>query len=268
MATKKKAPPVPLSRGELESRLRSALGAAGTLPQSELLKKLPRNEQANGLIVLQELAAHGEIFRLASGQTVKYFRQDPIARIEDIVPRLLEGKALTKAEVQQRVERDAPGHGKIFSEWHKGALARGIIFEQVTASKRAADKTFGTKPDLRQFFKKSLAALSSEVRNTDASNIPRDAVIDFLVAELGGSERGSRPKVAELEGEAETQLQRGPLLAALERLSAQNPSGALISVRELRACAGLDKRTFDAPGRARLTSPRFTPRHFAPVFKA
>lgn len=259
MATKKKAPPVPLARDELESRLRGALGAAGTLTQNELLKKLPRNEQANGLGVLQELAAHGDIFRLASGQTVKYFRQDPIARIEELVPRLLDGKSLTKADLQQRVERDAPGHGKLFSEWHKGALARGVIFEQASSTKSSKDKTFGTKPDLRRLFKKSLAALLSDVRHTDASNISRDAVIDFLVAELGGSERRSRPKLAELDpapdGEAESQLQRVPFLTALERLSAKNPSGALISVRELRGCAGLDKRTFDATALA-LSSER------------
>ncbi len=257
MATKKRAPPVPLSRDELESRLRGALGAAGTLTQNELLKKLPRNEQENGLGVLRELAAHGDIFRLASGQTVKYFRQDPIARIEELVPRLLDGTSLTKADLQRRVERDAPGHGKLFSEWHKGALARGVIFEQASSTKSSKDKTFGTTPDLRRLFKKSLAALLSDVRHTDASNISRDAVIDFLVTELGGSKRRSRPEVADADadGEAESQLQRGPFLTALERLSAENPSGALISVRELRGRAGLDKRTFDATALA-LSSER------------
>jgi hypothetical protein len=246
MATKKKPPSVPLSRDELASRLRDALLAAGALTQSALLKRLPPADQANGLAGLQELVAEGEVFRLANGKTAKYFGQDPIARIEELGPRLLGAKPLTKVELQRAVEREAPGHGALVSEWHKGALARGIIFEQTTSAKGARAKTYGTQPDLKRLLKKSLAALLSDLRNTSAANISLDAVIAFLAAELGGSEaRRSRANRDGAHGESDSHSPRRPFLAALERLSAAHPNGALISLRELRASAGLDKHTFD-----------------------
>jgi hypothetical protein len=252
MAKKKKAPSVPLSRDELASLVQNALLEAGTLTQSALLKKLPKAEQANGLVVLQELAAHGDVFRLTKGKTASYFGQDPIAKLERLVPRLLEAKPLNKAELQQAVEGDAPGHGPLLAEWLKRALAQRTIFEQATPPKTPGGKTYGTKapvkpaPDLKRLLKKSLAALLSEVRQTDAAKVSRDAVIAFLSAELGLEERpGARNNGAPPPDPARDQLPRRPFLDALERLVARRPNGALISIRELRASVALDKPTFD-----------------------
>jgi len=243
----RKTPPVQvlLSQEELAHEIRRWLGEASWLPATELKKRLPKAQQPEGLARARDLASRGELYRYLKGKTEHFFAQDPLERLERLVPELLEPEALPLSELIARLDRAAPGVTQLLTEWLKNAVARRLVFEHATKaikSKAKQEKKYSTRPDLRSLLKKSLAALDTELKNTDAANVSRERVFELLATELGVKLRGyvPSPEVVEKSGLRES------FLNALHRLAAKNGAGALLSVRQLRAESGIDKQAFDA----------------------
>jgi hypothetical protein len=241
-ARRKAAPVSLLSRGELASEIRRSLAEASWLSAAALKKLLPRAQQADGLEIARHLAAQGEIFRYSKGSKEHFFAHDPIAKLEVVVPALLASQALPERELKDSAEREAPGLSQLLPEWLKSAVARRVVFEHVSTDKAKGKKpkTYSTQPDLRSLLAKSLTAIAKELEATDAANIPRESVLEFLASELGVKQaRAAAPKSPEVRA------LREPFLAALRRLAAKDGAGALLSVRQLRSESGIDKSAFD-----------------------
>jgi hypothetical protein len=234
------APAPPLSADELTRKVLQLLDEGSSLTAAALRRALPKAQQGEGLAVARELAARGRCHRLVKGPKEQFFARDPIATLERLVPTVVGTVALSAKDIKARVESAATGHGQLLSEWLKGAVGRGLLFEQAPRSARGKTKTFSTRPDLRLLLKKSLAGLKAELCKADAAGLSRADVAQFLATEVGASSAG-------LEAAASgPDVQREQFLRALRQLESTSPPGALLSVRELRADAALDKRQFDA----------------------
>ena len=226
---------LPLSDADLLDRLRRALSGGAGLTGPELCKQVPKVDAARALEKARELCARGELFRVKKGATERFFGADPVASLDRLVPPLLDAGALSAAQIKTQLERTARGHGPLLPEWLKGALARGLLFEQARSG-GARTKTFGRQPDLRLLLHKALVELRKSMTLLDRLGVARPRVLDFLSAELGASGRAAPP-----DGTASRRV----FLEALRKLAADNPQGALLPVREVRARAGLPKQDFD-----------------------
>jgi hypothetical protein len=249
----RKAPPQPaLSHDELRREVRRLLDEAAWLSATELKKRLPKSQATDGLAIAHDLAARGELFRYAKGKTEHLFARDPIATLERLIPGLLDDGALPLSDLAAKLDRASPGLSQVLPEWLKRAVASGQVFEHArvangaTKPKQKAAKTYSTRPDLRVLLKKSLAALTTDIKTTDASNVARDEVLRFIATELGVSQsaRSSPVRATAAKSSSETIL-RDAFLAALRRLADRNGKGALLPVRQLRAEAQLEKQIFD-----------------------
>jgi hypothetical protein len=111
------------------------------------------------------------------------------------------------------------------------------------------------RPDLRLLLRRTLAALERDLPALCAAQLSRTEVAAFLAerlaalsepsapARVGGGSDSGEPR-AERTSSDRTAAQSA-ILGALRQLERENPPGALLSVRELRALSDLDKPSFD-----------------------
>ena len=245
--TKKQSAPAapPLSDEQLSACVRSALDDRA-LSKAELIRKvgLRKADAARAPDVARELARTGVVHRFAKGATEIFFRDDPIATLDRVVPELLRARGpLPTTALKQAVKSAAPGHDGLLGEWLKPALARGAIFE-IAKPRKALSAEPPPPPDLRPLLEKPLGALRKQIAAAVAKGVSTSTIAEFLCRELG---LDSAPRVAAVaEAPASRAASREVFLEALRRFAADNPQGALLPVRELRARAGLGKQDFDA----------------------
>jgi hypothetical protein len=184
-----------LSLEELVRHVRHVLSQTPSQTASELKRAAPKAQQDAALAVARELAQRNEVFRRVIGKTEHFFRADPLATLERLIPALLENQPLSLAELKRRVEQIARGHGALVSEWLKSAVARGVLFEQSPHTPGDRTKMYGASPDLRLMLKRSLAALEAELGKADAASISRSSVLEFLAQKLDAEPRPRRSLV-------------------------------------------------------------------------
>jgi hypothetical protein len=235
---------VPVPREELTRVVREALAAIPGLKRTQLKKALPKSFQRvheRALSALRDLATRGEIHRWSKGSVERFYQRDPIATLEEVVPRELALGPLDARVLKNRVEAVATGHGDLLNEWLKSALARGVVFMHAPTSPRSKEKRYGREPDMRLLLKAPLVALRKTLVDLDARGISRSRVAAVLLEELGVSTAAPSPA----SNGTTSQGAKRELLDALAKLAAENPAGALLSVRELRRRISLGKSQFD-----------------------
>jgi hypothetical protein len=213
--------------------VRSAVSGVG-LNDKQLAATMGKAHGPRALELARNLAASGELWRVVKGKDEWFFGADPITTLDRAVPALLrETGPLGEASIKAQMKARAPGHDGLVKDWLKGALARGVIFEHPSPP-GSKGKVFGPELDLRVSLGKPLAELQKAISTIERSGISRESVLEFLRRELGVVSAPPR------------RASREVFLEALRRFAADNPSGALLPVRELRARAGLGKQDFDS----------------------
>jgi hypothetical protein len=243
MATKKKAVAAapPMSREELESVVREAIRTGVALKSTDLKKALPkanRSQDATALAIAQELARRGEIHRWAKAKAEWFFGADPIATLDEAVPRALAAGPLPAETLQQRITLETMIPKACFDEWKKNALARGALFAVAPAAgagTKASAKNLALEPDLRVVLKGLIAALHKQLPALDAKGIARERIAQVLWEELG------MPGASAPNGRDD----RDAFLKALRALASEQPHGTLLPVGDLRSRLALDKTRFD-----------------------
>ncbi len=236
---RKVAPPP--SDEELDALVRGLLNERA-LTKAELGKKVPKASAARALELARELARQGVLHRFAKGASEVFYTEDPVARLDRVVPELLRRDGpLAAPPLKAAVKKTAPNHEAFFADWLKTALARRVVFEGPGRPKTYAAEP--PPPDLKLLLKRPLAELRKLMASLEEKGITREHIADFLRAELGV---GAPVAVAKGSPARASDSSREVFLEALRRFAADNPSGALLPVRELRARAGLAKQDFDA----------------------
>jgi hypothetical protein len=230
---------------DLEAVVREAVRTSPGVKSSQIKKALPTPYQAfskEAQTTLRLLVERGEVSRVLIGTTELFFKLDPRAALDEIVPEHLSAEPLGKGALKALVRELAPGHEAILEPWLKNALTLGLIFEHAP-SPGSKEKRYGNSPDLGKSLAPVLTALKKALLKTDEQGIPRHSIAEVLVRELGVSlstaptgANGGRPNHADHER----------FLAGLRGLAAENPGQALLSVRDLRARLALRKEQFDA----------------------
>jgi hypothetical protein len=250
MAQKKQRELAPRPSDEdLTEQLLRVLGERA-LTKAALAKNLPKRDAERALELARELARRGVLHRFANAKVEVFFSEDPVVRLDRLVPALLRSEGpLRSTQFKARVKAAVPNHEGIFTDWLKTALARHLVYERP-----GKPKTYAAEPpplDLKLLLKKPLAELTKLLPSLEQQGVSRERIADFLRVELGVSERAA---VAASAPTASTPFTTPPasgasrdvFLNALRRFAADNPKGALLPVRELRARAGLAKQDFDA----------------------
>jgi hypothetical protein len=244
MAQKKKAAPPPPSDEELTQHVLNTV-RDGAANKAALGKRLAKRDQPRALELARELARQGTIHRWAKGAAEVFFPEEPIARLDRLVPELLRREGpLDATALKMSIKKAAPHHEVYLADWLKPALARQVIYER--PGKPKAFVPDPPKPDLGQLLKKPLAELQKLLGGLEALGVSRAQVVDFLRNELGAAAGGESRAIPGPPNARADVASRDVFLSALRRFAADNPQGALLPVRELRARAGLAKQEFDA----------------------
>jgi hypothetical protein len=245
MATsRKKAPvPPPPSDEELSAHLQGALRERA-LSKADVGRLVAKRDLDRTLVLARELAREGTLHRFAKGATEIFYSEDPVARLDQLVPELLRRQGpLSAPQLKKAVKEAAPHHDGVVPDWLKAALARNVVYERPGKVKTFVPDP--PAPDLKLLLKKPLAELEKLLAPLAAKGISREQIARFLRAELGVAEPESSPADVLTTGSRADGSSRDVFLAALRRFAADNPKGALLPVRELRARAGLAKQDFD-----------------------
>ena len=233
---------------DLDAVVREALSTTPGLNGAQLKKALPASYQQfakEAAALVRELADRKEAHCFRKGKTDLFFLRDPIPVLDVAILHRLTETPLEKDALKRIASEFAPGHGIVFEEWLKRALARGALFEHTPASSKA--KRYGTEPDTRKSFG-PLTALRKALGRMETQGISKTRIAHLLLRELGLPQ----PVAAEVGGQAtpgsdgatDTSWRAG-FLSALRELAAENPREALLPVRELRARLALTKAQFD-----------------------
>jgi hypothetical protein len=234
---------------DLEAVVREALSATPGFSATQIKNALPRSYQPfakEAAVLLGELADRKEVYRFRKGKTDLLFQRDPIATLDAALGNRLPEMPIEKDALKQLVNEVAPGHGVVFAEWLKQALARGMLFEHASSSSKA--KRYATRPDVRKSLGPVLTALRKALSKTDAQGISKAQVAAVLLGELGLAgplPAGVNGPKLPTNGAAAASLRSG-FLSALRELAAETPREALLAVRELRARLGFTKEQFDS----------------------
>jgi hypothetical protein len=232
-------PPVRATDEEMVAKLHAALTNGGK-PSRELMALVDPSDGERALQLARNRAASGSFFRVRKGKDEWFFGTDPIATLDRMVPQLLRQQGPSSAkDLKATIEHAASGHSWLLADWQKGAIARGLVYE-LTLPGPPKQKVLSAEPDLKLQLAKTLAELCKALPALERQGITRERVLEFLRAELAvaGETKGTP---------APTQhSSRQVFLEALRRFAADNPKGALLPVRELRARTGLAKQDFDA----------------------
>ncbi len=232
--SKGRAPPREVPRAELEAAVREALASsAGVTPASlkkSLAKSYKKPEQDRAVALLRELAARDDVHRWSKGKKEVFFARDPIATLDSVVVEALAEGALTAAGLKSAVKARAPGHEELVAEWLKNAVARRVLFKQ--------GNSYSREPDIRALLKKEIQDLQKAFQKLEALDIERDRVVEVLLEAL---DLPPVRRTSSVNGAPRTDR----FLTALNDLAAENPRGALLSLRDLRSRVSMSKDEFD-----------------------
>lgn len=230
--------PVQATDEEIVEKLRAALKDGGRKAR-ELSALVDLADGERCVRLARDRAASGELFRVRKGKDEWFFGADPIATLDRVVPDLLRQRGpLSVKDLKGPVEQEATGHSPLLADWQKGAIARELVFERTRPGPPRV-KLLSAEPDLKLQLGKVLAELSKALPTLARQGITRERVLEFLWAELEvRAPARSSPAPARRSS-------REVFLEALKRFAEDNPKGALLPVRELRARAGLAKQDFD-----------------------
>lgn len=252
MAVRKhpKAPKAPeASTADLEAAVLALVQERSGLMGSDLRKELGKRWKGTGdrvIALADDLAARESLYRFSSARKVRYFREDPQATLSRVILDVLAAGPLTEAELKRAVDERASGHGDLVKGWVKGAKARGELYEHAAAP-GGRSKRVGREPDVDSVLRGTMRELR-KARLTKAGRlVPPERLLEAIAAELrvpshakGASGGGTRS-----DADASTQDDREVLTRALAELGKLPGATALLSIRELRARAALDKARFD-----------------------
>jgi hypothetical protein len=253
MVAKRPARPRPSNDpSELREVIVEALrGATGALVSDTALKKmLPspycRESKTTIAAALVALGAAGRIHRVTMGQALLSATHEPQTTLGRVVDQAIAEKGpLTQDALQLEVKLRAPGHERLLPTWMRAALKTRRLFEH-TPRGHEKKKRLGLEPDVRLQLSKTLRTLVQEMSKASAIGVRPEQALEVLAAELGVSV----PHVGTNEGPPPSShapdRDESLVLSALQALTRECAPGALLSLRDLRARAGLDKRRFDA----------------------
>jgi hypothetical protein len=244
----------PPSDEALTNQLLRVLGER-SLTKAALVKNVPKRDGERALKLARELARQGILHRFANTKVEVFYSEDPVVRLDRLVPELLRSEGpLDSTGFKARVKAAAPNHDVIFADWLKTALARHLVYERPGKPKKYAAEP--PSPDLKLLLKKPLTELTKLLPSLEQKGVSRERIADFLRAELGVSARAAAAAPTPTASTPTTTVpattppasgaNRDVFLEALRRFAADNPQGALLPVRELRARAGLAKQDFDS----------------------
>jgi hypothetical protein len=219
------------------------------ISDSALTKLLPkpycRGDKATIGAVLAALAAAGRIHRVKVGQALLSSAHDPQTTLGRVVDQLLAQGPLTQDALKLAVKREAPGHERLLPAWVRDAIKRRRLFEHAPQG-RERKKRVGLEPDVRLQIAKTLRTLRQELTEARSWGVTPEQVLEVLAGELGVAL--PRADMSEVSPPSSHMAERDEslVLSALEALTRECAPGALLSLRDLRARAGLDKMRFDA----------------------
>jgi len=230
---------------ELVSKMREVLLKQG-LTKAELSTQIDtifKGEGPRAVDLARSRVGGGYIVHVVKGKAESFFAVEAVAKLDRVVVGLLEqnGPLSTKA-VETHVERIAAGHSALLPQWQKQATARGLVFER-SAPGSTKEKVLSLEPpDLKLSLGKALGELKKALAGLERQGITRERVFEFLRLELK-VEAAAAPAPSPAPAKRPS---REVFLEALRRFADDNPKGALLPVRELRARAGLGKQDFDS----------------------
>lgn len=247
------APDVELRRAVLDTVSRSER----PLTMARLREALspPQRRQPETLRrLLGELARERALFAVRVSGHDAYTARDPQRQVADAILRVLEDGPLSRSQVDEKVAREAKGLGQTVRQ-HVFAdlVARKQIFEHPPIGRYRV--RFGrTPPDPGLYLAAPVAMLREVERRLRACGVSEEMWKTALARALGlsGSDR-SQPELATLssdrgQGGAAENMGREDeqsVFSAIVELTAQEGSGALLSIRRLRAMRRLGKERFD-----------------------
>ncbi len=235
MAARKKKPKAPVvepSDSELATLVKDAVSVNSGVTATSLKKalaKFPPSVRSRALDVARTLTTRGELVRWAKGTKECFFDKEPVEALERLVLEALDAGPLLESELKKRIVLLCPAHAELLAEWKKGALARRVVFAHPA-------KRLGKTPDVRAALAKPLAELEKALDKLQQLGVSR---CDALAVLLEVLQVAANPRPADAP---QTKL---AFLNALGQLASESPPGTLLSIRELRARAGLDKGIFD-----------------------
>jgi hypothetical protein len=245
-------PAPPLDLAELSQVVVDALRRTNVLASDAAVARLlPRpHSTAKSLIpeALKALAHQGLITRLKLDKKWYSAARDPHATIASLVDRWVADEPLEKNAILRRLQRVAPGHDRLLSDWLTQAVAEQHLFVHAPA-RGTSNRRFGIEPDARLGLQRTLKALRTELPALASMGVPKTSVLAVFQSELG-LDASAHIGIQSVEMNAEeARAHRAhaerELLEALRLLTAEQPPGALLALRELRARSSLDKWSFD-----------------------
>jgi hypothetical protein len=221
-------------RAELEAAVREALASGAGVTPAALKKALPKSynkaEHARAVGLLRELADRDAVHRWSKGKKEIFFARDPIATLDSVVVELLGKGPIALGRLKGAVKARTPGHDDLLAEWLKNALPRRVLFKQ--------GKDYSLEHDVRGLLKKEISTLQKALERLEALGIERERAVEVLLGELGLPPLRRVPSPNGARGSER-------FLSALGELAADNPRGALLSLRDLRARVSMSKDEFD-----------------------
>jgi hypothetical protein len=237
---------------ELQAVIVEALrgASAALLTDAALKKTLPapycRQSKTSIAAALTALAEAGRIHRVRAGQALLSAAHEPRATLERAVDQVLAQQGpLTPEALKLAVKQAAPGHERLLPGWIREALQSRFLFEHAPRG-REKRKRVGLEPDVRLQLTKTLKILGQEMTRARAIGVRSEQVLEVLAAELGVQVPDAVPSESAPPSSRAAERDQSLVLSALEALTLECAPGALLSVRDLRARAGLDKMRFDA----------------------
>ncbi|HTV18295.1 MAG TPA: hypothetical protein VMG12_06480 [Polyangiaceae bacterium] len=238
-------PPAPLSNEQLAAKVKNALHRRG-MKSAELAKVMGDADAARALDIAREAAEKGALRRVVEKGIEWFFGADPIATLDRVVPDILRRQGpLALAGLKEPLEAAAPGHFWLLKQWLAGAQAREMVFE-LSQPGPPNTKVLSHEPSLELSLSKALDALNEALPLLERHGITRERALDFLRGELGIASRPAARTERPPAPPSSKRTSREVFLEALRRFADDNPKGALLPVRELRARAGLGKQDFDS----------------------
>lgn len=227
---------------ELERVVREAARGAAGLTKTALRKRVPVSYQRPAKHVdaaIDALVRTGAMFLLEESKGALYFEHDPLAHLDGLVRERL-STPRTQRALKAWVGEVAPGYDVAFDGWFKRATNGAVLYEQ-SPLPRSKAKRFGREPepvDVAALLSPVIKSLRATLRKLDAKRVPRQRVREVLLAALESSG-------ADRHANGEKDDDRSRFVAALDRLAADDPATALLSIRALRRRLSLDKKAFD-----------------------
>ncbi len=230
---------------DLKEIVRETIRSAHGLRPADIKKQLPKPYQAFDTAArtfASELADAGEVHRVKVGSSFWFFGDEPLARLDRLVPELVE-EPLTESGIKAALEGACRGYQAVLKAWLPTAVRRRVVFLHGPAP-GTRGKRFGASPDFRGLLAPTIKALLKVLPELDSQGVTRQQIAETLLDSLGLAATSAGRPSSTNGGKREDA--RSAFLGALGAVKAQRPGQALLSLKEVRARSELDKATFDA----------------------